>query len=73
MPQTMQLVLDFADYVSSSPLRVRYIDGQELADWKHGPDFADYVCQLAKEGWRLSTFSRSRGLVFERPDPVPQI
>lgn len=37
--------------------RVRYIDGREQSNWKHGPTLLEYLAQAGKEGWELVSMS----------------
>ena len=33
--------------------KVRYVNGQELRDWKKGPHYMVYLNQLGMQGWEL--------------------
>jgi hypothetical protein len=41
----------FRDYDGFRP---RYVNGEELADWKDGPHIHEYLNQLGAEGWELA-------------------
>jgi hypothetical protein len=41
----------FRDYGGYRP---RYVNGQELRDWKKAPPIHEYLNQLGEEGWELS-------------------
>jgi len=37
--------------------RVRFVDGRERSNWKHGPTLRDYLEQAGKDGWELVSLS----------------
>jgi hypothetical protein len=39
--------------------KVKYVNGEELANWNDGPAFYDYCNQLGEEGWEIVGFSQS--------------
>lgn len=36
--------------------RPKYVNGQELRDWKKGPFIHDYSNQLGEQGWEIVSF-----------------
>jgi len=44
------------------------VNGQELRDWKKGPNWFTYRNQLGDQGWELVGFGNG-GWVFKRPKP----
>lgn len=50
-------------------LKVRFVDGHELPNWRDGPDITAYITQLIEEGWHLTGASSGRELMFERQVP----
>ena len=55
-----------------------YENGQDVKNWKHGPNIADYSNQLGEQGWELVNLATSAAgthaehsewfrLVFKRP------
>jgi hypothetical protein len=47
----------------------RFINNQELTDWKNGPTMQDYIRQLGEEGWELVTIETGGLFWFKRPKP----
>jgi hypothetical protein len=49
------------------------VNGQELRDWKKGPNWFTYRNQLGDDGWELVTITTSGGYsyghIFKRPKP----
>jgi hypothetical protein len=37
--------------------KVRFVNGEELANWKDGPRFYEYCNQLGEEGWEMVSLS----------------
>lgn len=58
--------------------RPRYVNGQELRDWKRGSSISDFSNQIGAEGWELVNLMTGHNqlgsttnyrLVFKRPKP----
>ena len=58
------------DYNSDKP---RYINGQELRDWKRQPHISVFMNQMGEQGWELVAFFNPSAtvspMVFKRPKP----
>ncbi len=53
--------------LSGDTAKPRFVDGQELPNWRDGPEMVDYITRLMREGWKL-TEGNDRLLIFERED-----
>ena len=58
--------------------RPKYMNGQELRDWKRGPSVSDFSNQIGADGWELVNLmtgvnqfgeTKSYRLVFKRQRP----
>jgi hypothetical protein len=49
--QCRRVLFDLADQT----LKPRFVDGQELPDWREGPEILDYIRQMSRE-WRVFFF-----------------
>jgi hypothetical protein len=63
--QRRRVRADLADHI----LKPRFIDGQELPNWRDGPEMTDYIKQLAREGWQLVVRGSGHEFIFERQVP----
>jgi hypothetical protein len=50
----------FRDYGGYRP---RYVNGQELRDWKKAPPIHEYLNQLGEEGWELVSHTQVWGVM----------
>jgi hypothetical protein len=47
--------------------KVRYINHKEVADWRNGPPFHEYINQLGEEGWEAVNYDHyGQVLLFKR-------
>lgn len=60
--QRRRISLDLTDH----KFKPRFVDGQELPNWREGPEMVDYVKQLAGEGWQLIVHGAGQEFIFER-------
>jgi hypothetical protein len=58
----MRVQFDLTDH----EIKPRFVDGREMPDWEDGPTMADYIKQLASEGWAVAQRLDSDLYVFER-------
>lgn len=64
--QSRRVRVELADRM----LKPRFVDGQELPNWREGSTIGDYIRQLFDEEWHLTRGDGSdRELVFERQVP----
>ena len=70
----LQIVLDSEN--KYDPGRPRYVNGQELPDWKQGPHIWSVMLLLQRKGWEQIPFSLAyppkkpftwRSMLFRRP------
>lgn len=62
--------LMIADDDDGAASKVRWLNKQEVPNWKRGPSFMDYANSLGQQGWELVAAAGSgspRGLIFKRP------
>ncbi len=52
--------------LTNHAFKPRFIDGQELANWRDVPDITDYIKQLMDEGWHLTGAASGWELILER-------
>ncbi len=71
MREELWLDVDLTGSLRTATVRVRAVNGEELANWQNGPLYTDYLRLLIREGWTLSRVINSRTLVYERPKPMP--
>ncbi len=63
--QRLRVRFDLTDH----SLKPRFVDGQELPNWRDGPEMSEYIKRLMDEGWALTGTLGGRELVFERQVP----
>ncbi len=73
MAEQLCLDMDNPRDAYSREARVRAINGKELPDWQHGPRFSDYHRMLVTNGWSLTTLVDRKTLIYERPEPAPNV
>ncbi len=64
MPPKEKLQVKFDD-VGDGTWKVRYVNGQEVQDWKKGPEMKDYIRDLTNLGWSVVAGVGDK-YVFER-------
>lgn len=64
MPPKEKLQVKFDD-VGDGTWKPRYVNGQEVPNWKNGPDMTDYIRELMHKGWSPVTGVGDK-YVFER-------
>ncbi len=48
-------------------LKLRYIDGREVPNWKNGPTLAQYIKAMHQDGWLLvGSNQKLQEYVFEK-------
>lgn len=64
MPPEEKLQVKFDD-IGDGTWKARYINGQEVPDWKKGPEMTEYIRDLVNKGWAVATGVGDK-YVFER-------
>lgn len=64
MPPREKLQVRFDD-VGDGTWKPRYVNGQEVQDWKKGPEMTEYIRDLTKKGWAVVAGVGDK-YVFER-------
>jgi hypothetical protein len=55
-------------WVQADNQKARWLNSREIADWKSGPHWLDFIALLGDEGWELVTAGSSPDLLyFKRP------
>ncbi len=52
MPPSEKLQVKFDD-VGDGTWKPRYVNGQEVQEWRAGPEMTEYIRDLINNGWRV--------------------
>lgn len=52
MPPEEKLQVRFDD-IGDGTWKPRYVNGNEVPDWKGGPEMTDYIRDLVNQGWSV--------------------
>lgn len=65
----LEVVSDYDPRVGWWKPLPRWVNGEELPDWKKGPSLSKHINELGGQGWELvGTVSRiNPSLIFKRP------
>ncbi len=73
MTQMRRITIDMPSRPELGEVKVRAVNGQELPDWEHGPQFRDVLQELLADRWQLSDIPFDGTLVFRRADNATKL